>query len=178
MLLTVSGITMVVYDAGIIQRGYRWLRPKTSKNQPDIEKNQSKTLKENEEPVTAERPVTMGEPFTMNDEINEIREPNTQEELDAMNEKVNNSKASKTQEELNTEDIERGAIELYELELNDIIPYSLRTGWIVLGCFIISLIVIMVLRGIIHVPILRFFSNMYLAGTIICGGGFDLDLLC
>jgi hypothetical protein len=158
---------MVIYDTMVVQHGYRWLRRKFSRIQPDIEKNESKAIEEEEKADTT------------NAQINESKTPKTQVETATMNAKTNEP-STPTQAEPraeDVEDVENAAIELCDLGLNDIIPYSLRTGWIVLGAFIVSLIVIMVLRGIIHDPLLKYFSNMYLAGTIICGGGYDPDLL-
>jgi len=47
-----------------------------------------------------------------------------------------------------------------------VVPYSIWTGLIIFSFFIISFIVIMVLRGVLHgAPLLlKFFANMYLAG--------------
>jgi hypothetical protein len=56
-------------------------------------------------------------------------------------------------------------------EDSDFVPYTVRTGVIVLGVFFVTLIVIMVIRGVVpNLPTLfRFFGNIFLAGTIICG---------
>ena len=69
------------------------------------------------------------------------------------------------------EDVELGKMELCELELEAIIPYKVSSGLIVLGCFAASFVSIVTIRGILHdLPrVFQFFSNMYLAGTIICG---------
>ena len=46
------------------------------------------------------------------------------------------------------------------------IPYSILTGLIIFGIFVISFVIVMVVRGVVHdAPILfKFFANMYLAG--------------
>jgi hypothetical protein len=56
-------------------------------------------------------------------------------------------------------------------EESDFVPYTVRTGVMVLGFFFATLIVIMVIRGVVpNLPTLfRFFGNIFLAGTIICG---------
>jgi hypothetical protein len=68
-------------------------------------------------------------------------------------------------------DLESGDIELCDVPLEAIVPYSARTGFIVLACFIVALVVVLTLKGVIHdVPSLyAFFSSIFLAGTIICG---------
>ena len=58
-----------------------------------------------------------------------------------------------------------------ELRLN----MSWKTGTAIIACFFLSFIVAMVLRSVLPQPgpplLYRLFSNMYLAGTIIFGGG-------
>ena len=51
--------------------------------------------------------------------------------------------------------------------------FSWKFGVAVIACFLVSFVIIMVLRGTLHSPPLEFsvFSNLYLAGTIIFGGG-------
>lgn len=51
--------------------------------------------------------------------------------------------------------------------------FSWKFGVTVIACFLVSFVVIMALRGTLHSPPLgfRLFSNLYLAGTIIFGGG-------
>jgi hypothetical protein len=68
-------------------------------------------------------------------------------------------------------DIEIGHIELCQLELNAVVPYKVSTGFYILGFFVISLISIFVVRATLHnlPPLFEFFSNIYLAGTLICG---------
>lgn len=53
----------------------------------------------------------------------------------------------------------------------DFVPYTVRTGVLVLGFFFLTLTTIMVVRGVVpNLPILfRFFGNIFLAGTIIVG---------
>ena len=45
-------------------------------------------------------------------------------------------------------------------------PYSILVGMIILSLFVVSFIVIMVIRGVLHnlPPLFGFFANMYLAG--------------
>lgn len=69
-------------------------------------------------------------------------------------------------------DLEVGQMELRDLELDRIIPYKVSTGLLVLGFFVVSFIVILAIRALLHdkLPSLfSFFSNIYIAGTIICG---------
>ena len=51
--------------------------------------------------------------------------------------------------------------------------FSWKFGVAVIACFLVSFVIIMVLRGTLHSSPLGFgvFSNLYLAGTIIFGGG-------
>jgi len=52
--------------------------------------------------------------------------------------------------------------------------FSWKTGAVIIGCFFLSFIAAMVLRSVLPEPtplLYRLFSNMYLAGTIIFGGG-------
>ena len=68
-------------------------------------------------------------------------------------------------------DPELGHIELRELELDAVIPYKVSTGLLVFAFFLVSFVTIVAIRGVIKdLPALfKFFSNVYLAGTIICG---------
>jgi hypothetical protein len=71
-----------------------------------------------------------------------------------------------------SKDQEVDQMELRELELERIIPYKVSTGLLVLGFFVVSFVVILTIRALLQdrVPSLfMFFSNIYLAGTIICG---------
>lgn len=71
-----------------------------------------------------------------------------------------------------SKDQEVDQMELHELELERIIPYKVSTGLLVLCFFVVSFVVILTIRALLHdrVPSLfMFFSNIYLAGTIICG---------
>ncbi|KAJ4858985.1 chromate transporter domain-containing protein [Trichoderma breve] len=57
----------------------------------------------------------------------------------------------------------------HEYQLN----FSWRTGTAVIATFFLTFIVVMVLRGVLHNPpiLYKLFANLYLAGTIIFGGG-------
>lgn len=69
------------------------------------------------------------------------------------------------------EDVELGNTELPDLELDKLVPYSVRTSVIVLAIFMLSFAVIMAVRGFVPnvTPPFKFFANIFLAGTIICG---------
>lgn len=51
--------------------------------------------------------------------------------------------------------------------------FSWRTGAVIISAFFLSFIVVMVLRGVLREPpiLYKLFANLYLAGTIIFGGG-------
>jgi chromate transport protein ChrA len=53
------------------------------------------------------------------------------------------------------------------------LSFSWRTGAAIITAFFISFIAVMVLRGVLHSPpiLYKLFANLYLAGTIIFGGG-------
>jgi hypothetical protein len=94
-------------------------------------------------------------------------------------ETTNESKPEKTTAEdvrqeptpLQKEDIELGKIELCELEFEKLIPFSAGTTVLVLTAFVVSFVVVMTVRGFVPnlPPLFKFFSNILLAGTIICG---------
>lgn len=69
------------------------------------------------------------------------------------------------------DDIELTDMGLYEPDLVATIPYKASTGLLVLGLFVISFMVIVIIRAIVpDLPSLfKFFSNIYIAGSIICG---------
>jgi hypothetical protein len=77
----------------------------------------------------------------------------------------------KTGEANTNVDVELGEMELCQLELVQTIPYKVSTGLLVLGLFVISFAIIITMPGIVHdLPSLfNFFSNIYLAGTIVFG---------
>jgi chromate transport protein ChrA len=53
------------------------------------------------------------------------------------------------------------------------LQFSWRSGTAIIATFLLSFVIVMVLRGVLpHPPVLyKLFSNLYLAGTIIFGGG-------
>ena len=58
-----------------------------------------------------------------------------------------------------------------EADVTVLIPYTIRTGIIILVGFVVCTVVIMTVRGLMpDLPELyKFFANIWLAGTIICG---------
>jgi hypothetical protein len=76
------------------------------------------------------------------------------------------------EKEPNETDLEKG--DLKPCDLDVAVPYSLRTGLLVLLAFITSFIALMLVRALTPgLPsIVKFFANIYLAGTIICGKPF------
>jgi hypothetical protein len=71
-------------------------------------------------------------------------------------------------------DLELQKVEFAE-DSDEFVEYSFRTGLIVIAVFLMTFITVQVVRVMLPVvpPMYEFFSNIFLAGTIICGGGFD-----
>jgi len=99
--------------------------------------------------------------------IKEMEDPKPSEEED---EESTWTSITEKKSDINP-DPELGEIELQNLEEDVIIPYTTSTALLLLGLFAISFIVIMTIRGVLSdLPnLFKFFSNIYLAGTVICG---------
>ncbi|KAH0525240.1 hypothetical protein TsFJ059_007631 [Trichoderma semiorbis] len=81
----------------------------------------------------------------------------------------NNSTTTPHEHELTSGDEPESRTIPHEYQLN----FSWRTGTAVITAFFLTFIVVMVLRGVLHNPpvLYKLFANLYLAGTIIFGGG-------
>ncbi|PNP50916.1 hypothetical protein THARTR1_08537 [Trichoderma harzianum] len=81
----------------------------------------------------------------------------------------NNSTSTPQGHELTSGDESESRTIPHEYQLN----FSWRTGTAVIATFFLTFIVVMVLRGVLHSPpvLYELFANLYLAGTIIFGGG-------
>lgn len=146
--MVLSGIAMVIFDSRIIQRYIRKLRDmfRRRNQEPQIELG---TNSHSQEPTSPEEgPKTLSidpeETAVSASGINSRQAPRTNAQTD--------EQTSDTTRTLTDQDVK--------------LPYSLRVGLIILGLFLISFIVIMVIRGVLKdLPSLfRFFANIYLAG--------------
>jgi hypothetical protein len=146
--MVLSGIAMVIFDSRIIQKHIRKLRDmfRRSNQEPQIELG---TGSHSQEPTSPEElPKTLSvnpeETSVSASGISSRQAPHTNVQID---EQPIDTTRTPTDQDVK-------------------LPYSLRVGLIILGLFLISFIVIMVIRGVLKdLPTLfRFFANIYLAG--------------
>jgi len=148
ILMVLSGIAMVIFDSRIIQKYIRKLRDmfRRRNEEPQIELG---TDSHSQQPTSPEEP-----PKTLSIDP---------EETAVSASGINSQQAPRTNIQIDDQPID-GTPPPTDQEVK--LPYSLRVGLMILGFFLISFIVIMVIRGVVKdLPTLfRFFANIYLAG--------------
>ncbi|KAM7214770.1 putative chromate transport protein [Rhypophila decipiens] len=173
VLMLASGVATLVYD-------YRWLhRPITAvvhrvsraklafgKKKPQNSIRSPRQSSQGDEPVEihSDRPRRSGEEMPMEDRLAQNQPgsalPVTEQEAKNVDTTASDSTAE-NEPRVIPQDMQLG--------------FSWRTGSIIIGLFFLSFIAAMVLRSVWPHPgpplLYRLFSNMYLAGTIIFGGG-------
>jgi hypothetical protein len=142
--MVISGISMTIFDSRIIHNGIRTIKTRFQGNQQD-------EPVEREDANLSEAVLSTGEQQSQSEPI-----------------RVNNETAvsrRNQQSQDQQDDIEKSASRVESDEIK--MPYSILTGVAIFSLFVVSFIVIMVIRAVVpNSPIAyRFFSNMYLAGT-------------
>ena len=153
-LLVLSGLVMIVYDARIFQNLYSWTQHVITKRTQADPKVSDVTEEDNWFPK--KRGQRQGESKSISIVQSSIVKEKTEFE------------DSKPEHD----DLELQILEP-EVDSDHFVPYSFRTGIILLGVFIAIFIVIIVVRvKVPNIPdLFKFFANIFLAGSIICGGG-------
>jgi hypothetical protein len=150
--MVLSGITLVIFDSRIIQKYFRRIRNKfrRSNNEPELELGSESHAAE--ESTKSTLPEAQPETHSVDRETPAASASgvNTQQTVH-----VNVQTDSQTDDATrpaSTEDVK--------------VPYSIFVGLIILVFFIVSFIVIMVIRGVLDdLPqLFRFFANIFLAG--------------
>lgn len=153
LLMAISGITAVLFDFRVFHPAVKWIRhfgrkPDAQPQEQQVEMGAVSV----EEPAhttavnSRQRPVSPA-PSKINGESSTL--PTNQPPSEAATDEIRIVPADRK------------------------IDISWQFGTIILGCFALSFILVMVLRGVLPSKPLLFemFTNMYLAGTIIFGGG-------
>jgi hypothetical protein len=157
--MVISGIAMIIFDSRII---HNWIR----KIKAQFQRNQQ------------EENIELGENTIPNEAVPSTGEGQSESKpipLDTNNNETpvsRRNQQSQAQQDSNVED-SGPRVRSDEVKM----PYSIATGVTIFALFIISFIVIMVIRGVVHnSPVAyRFFANMYLAGI---SQAFPLMLIC
>ena len=149
--MVLSGIALVIYDSRIIHRWLRKLKNQFRKKQ----REQQVEIGDNSNPQGDVNPrelqLTEPEPTPIRVDSDgdgnfaaEVRQEQPIEQDD--------TSAENPARTVRSEEVK--------------VPYSITTGLVIFVLFLVSFIVIMVTRGVVHdLPIVfRFFANMYLAG--------------
>jgi len=142
-IMVVSGLSMIVFEKGFIQRSYRhlkhvWTKPKKQ----DLE---TRATKHPRRDWPTPGFITV--------------------------EELGSKEAEEQAEKSDISEIEKGKVELVEISSGFAVPYSLRLGLTVLLVFTACFITLMAIREAVKPSpeLLQFFANIFLAGTIICG---------
>jgi hypothetical protein len=145
--MIMSGIAMVVYDSRIVHRSFKILSDKFRRRPPPVQEEVELGMSSAPDEVFASEsnkiPVNVGETGTTASGIDLNQTPSDQEPTQSAESPIS-----------------REAI-------NDLIlPYSIRTGFLVFAFFIATFASVMATRGAIHnLPLLyQFFANILLAG--------------
>src|SRR5271170_5164422 len=153
--MVISGITMMIFDSGIIHNGIRKIKTRFQSNQQDEH-------------------VELGEGANLSEAVLNTGEQQSESEpIRVHNETAVSRRNQQPQDQ--QDDIEKSASRVGSDEIK--MPYSILTGVAIFAVFIVSFIVVMVIRAVVpNSPIAyRFFGNMYLAGT---SQGFSRMLIC
>jgi chromate transport protein ChrA len=160
VLMLVGGISTIVWDYRWLQNGVKRIRRRGRAGEgegQDVEARESATE------LTETQPAGSLEQRTQTASSRQSRE-NTRA--------LQNRQVATAQEErvsgMQDQDRERIVPEALRMKV-----FSWKSGIIIIACFFITFIVIMVLRGVLSNRPRGFslFANLYLAGTIIFGGG-------
>lgn len=142
--MVISGITMMIFDSRIIHKWIRTIKSRFQRNQ------QAENVEPGDEPGRSEA----GE---QQSELQPVR-------VDTDNLETAVSQRNQQSQAQQHNNIENSASRVRSDQVKA--PYSILTGVAVFAIFVISFIVIIVIRGVVaNLPIgYRFFANMYLAG--------------
>ena len=147
LLMLLGGVASVIFDYRVLHPAVRWIKSLRKRNAPSQEENGTELASTTSQPGTQESEVAP--------------EPATPGAKDA------------SQTPSRAADISDERPEPRIIPTARAIDISWQFGTVILVAFAIAFIVIMVLRGTLpNKPLLfQLFSNMFLAGTIIFGGG-------
>lgn len=139
--MVLSGVAMVIYDSRIIHNGLKKIRNKFRRHQ--------------EQQIELGTDVFPGQ----TQGIQRVDNPESETSASGVSRRPtddgdNGSEANPTQE---TPQIRPETV---------MVPYSIAVGLLIFAFFVLSFIIVMVLRGVLNdAPLLfRFFANIYLAG--------------
>lgn len=154
--MVISGIAMVIFDSRIIHNWIRKIRNRFQRNQQENNVELEENIDTNEVALNT-RPESKPIPVDPNNNETSLSRRN-QQSPDQQDNHVESSVPRVRSDEVK-------------------MPYSILTGVVIFVIFIVSFIVIMVIRGVVpNSPIAyRFFANMYLAGI---SQVFSLSLIC
>ena len=143
--MVLSGITMVIYDSRIVHSGLKKIRNKFQRNQ--------------------EHQIELGTDGTprISQDIQRVDNPETETSASGVSRRQTNDESGEVEADLDQETAQT-------THENVMVPYSIAVGLLIFAFFVVSFIVIMVVRGVLTEapPLFRFFANIYLAGKTPC----------
>lgn len=167
LLMLVAGIISVVYDFRWLHGPVKWVfgLPRRARGKRRERTAEQETERGDELELTPQQPAepTPSRPASTK---------STRHRLPVTNQDANPPSQEQQQEpepEPETPSSPRTIPTTHQLTLN----MTWKLGLVIIALFLASFVVVMVLRGTLSTPPLlyRLFSNLYLAGTIIFGGG-------
>jgi hypothetical protein len=147
--MVISGIVNVVWDSRILQNQYKRIIRRSARTPTTAQTLELGENNHNEEQSTVvDHPVT--EPTDVSKAVvsaSGVTSSHVRSTASPEDEQVSNSR---------------------EREPHVVVPFSVRTGAISFALFLVSLVIILVVRGVVAdvPPLFRFFANIYLAGNI------------
>jgi chromate transport protein ChrA len=178
LLMLIAGIIAVVYDFRWLHGPVKWLaalprRARGRERQPEAEQGEElHDVSQQQNPVPPGEAAAAQSSITRTASVKSSRADATRQRLPVTNQDAENDDQNRNRDENHNQD-----------ENHDprIVPQErhLKIGWkaglLLIVLFLLSFAVVMALRGALpreNNPLLyRLFSNMYLAGTVIFGGG-------
>lgn len=155
--MVLSGIAMVVYDSRIVQRNFAKVRNKFRRNGHELQIELGTVDSPPDESQEGDSRTAQG--------LESVRvDPHPDANLATG---VNPPRGSRT-ERTKVEPEASLRNTTVAIRADDIaLPYSIWVGLSLFGLFLVSFVVIMVVRGVVdNLPLdFRFFANIYLAGT-------------
>ena len=157
--MVISGIAMVIYDSRIVHRALKRIKNLLRRRHPETQVELGDIASPAEGPLRQEQPSEDSQiPESVQIDQNPKASPASG---------VNSPPSAHVDQTKVVLDVPPrttgAAVNAEDVKL----PYSIRVGLLLLCFFLVSFVVVMVVRGVVHgLPSdFRFFANIYLAGT-------------
>lgn len=160
VLMVVGGLSTTIWD-------YRWLQRLARRIKPARRVEQMPTQDVEASEIATE--LTNTAPVHLADRRSQVSSLHSREHIATGSQTVSHNTQSNCNEStMRNDDQERIVPEALKMRV-----FSWKIGATIIACFFITFIIIMILRGVLRNSPRGFslFANLYLAGTIIFGGG-------